>query len=139
MLSYQSSSYCGGVHPNYTYEQYLFDLNNGKEIYYTDLFKIYQTDKEGNEVEKPAFQTLLRQYLLKESETIDCYQENDNIYHFELYPAEGEKIAVRLTGMGHAAFSCELEPIALIPVEKMKPFITQEALKYYSKLKGIQE
>jgi len=139
LLSYESSSDCGGAHPNNAYTQYLFDLGSGREIDYDHLFSIYQTDKEGDEVIKPAFQNLLHQYLLKESESIDCYHEEDNFHHLTLYPAEGNKIAVRLTGMGHAAFACELAPFALLPVGKMQPFSTEEAGKYYPQLQGVKK
>jgi len=71
--------------------------------------------------------------LGEESELYNCYHKDDNSYHFALYPADSDIVAVRLIGMGHASFACELEPIALIPLNEMKPFTTQEALKYYPK------
>jgi len=135
LLSESGSSYCGGAHPNNSYEQYLFDLKSGEEIYYTGLFNLYEKDKEGQEAVKPSFQTLINRYLT-ETESIDtCYRKEEDQQRFILSPAESERVAVRLTGMGHAGFACELEPIALIPVGKMKPFTQEEARKYYPSLK----
>ena len=139
LLSDEGSSYCGGAHPNNSYVQYLFDLNSGAEIDYTQLFYIYDKDKEGDEVIMPAFKRLLDQYLVKHNEIDTCYNKEMNRYDFVLNPAHNAQVAVRLTGMGHAAFACELEPIALIPIIKMKPFAKKEAGKYYPVLKGSKE
>jgi hypothetical protein len=130
LLSYESSSYCGGAHPNNAYRQYLFDLSSGKEIYYDQFFTIYQKNSDGDEVIKPLFQKLLNRHLIIESEMEGCYHKGDNSYHLTLYPADNKMIAVRLTGMGHASFVCELEPIALIPINEMKPFSLLQGNKH---------
>jgi len=134
LLSYSGSIYCGGAHPNNYYDQYLFDLRSGEEIALRDLFAIYRKDKEGDEKIDPRFKKLLLKYRVAKKGD-DCYHEEDSYYSFVLYPASCNRIAVRLTGMGHAAFACELEPIARIPVREMKPLALPAAYRYYPSLR----
>ena len=132
LLSDRGSSYCGGAHPNNTYEQYIFDLSSGKEIYYTQMFDIYLKDKDGEEVVKPEFKALIKHYFIDHGEIDRGYVMEDNI---QLYPTNQNQIAVKRIGMGYAAFASEIEPIALIPIAQMKPFAKEEAWKYYPSLK----
>ncbi len=132
LLSYSGSIACGGAHPNNYYDQYLFDLQSGEEIALRDLFTLYTKDKEGEEEIDPRFKTLLHKY--REDEEDECYSEKESYYSFVLYPSSQKRIAVRLTEMGHAAFACELEPIARIPITEMKALALPTAYRYFPSL-----
>ena len=126
LLSYSGSISCEGAHPNNYYDQYLFDINSGKEIDLVSMFNIYDVKRENT---NPKFKELISRYL--EEDAKDCYDKNANYQSFALYPAKGKKLKVRLQGMGHAMFACESEPIAYIPIKELKPLAKNKAFDYF--------
>ncbi len=132
ILSYRGSLFCGGAHPNNYYNRYIFDIRTGKEIRFYEMLSLYNRDENGEESVKPAFQTLLESYLVRETEEYEsCYNADDTHIRFLLYPVNSTKMALFLTGMGHAGFACETKPIALVPMEKFTPFILSQYQAYF--------
>jgi len=134
LLSYGGSIFCGGAHPSNYYDLYLFDSRTGERIYLEEMVSIYHEDENEYRSINPVFKILLESYLLREDEVNEnCYSHEDNS-NFLLYPSKYSKVSVYLTGMGHAGFVCETEPIALIPIEKLMPFILPKYQAYFKKL-----
>ncbi len=134
-LSYRGSLFCGGAHPNNYYNRYVFDTRTGEEIQFDEIVSLYNTDENNEESISPAFQTFLERYVLKQNEEAEgCYGTEDIHNYFLLYPTKDKKMAIYLSGMGHASFVCETEPIALVPMEKLTPFILPQYRAYFKAL-----
>jgi hypothetical protein len=135
VLSYAGSTFCGGAHPDNYYDRYAFDTHTGEEIGFNEMLSIYEKDENEEKRVTPAFQRFLERYLVKQNDEDEgCYNVEDIYIHFLFYPAKNRKMAVYLTGMGYAGFSCETEPIAHIPIEELMPFVTPKYQAYFKTL-----
>ena len=130
------SVYCGGAHPSNYYNLSLFDADTGESVDLTALFTVYSEDEKGRQSLSAEFETVLLKYLDQGHHCIidEVVGELSN-NTIALHMTQENTVAVKFESMGHAAFVCELDDIAVIPIDALRDLALPGAVKYFPMLK----
>ena len=129
-ISFSGSVYCGGAHPSNYYTTHTFDLRTGKKVDLNSLFTMYTSTRDTNTL-TPYFLNLLKKYRVEKHNCLDGVMEENEIDDVELNISKKGFISARLIGMGHAAFVCELDSLAFIPLKALRKIARPDAKSYF--------
>ena len=134
-IAESSTTYCGSAHPSHYYNLRLFDTETGEQVDLTAMFTVYDEDDAGRESISPEFETVLLKYLDKGHQCImeEAVSELSN-NSIALHMTQDNTVSVKFDSMGHAAFVCELDDIAVIPIEALRDLALPAAAKYFPML-----
>lgn len=138
VLEESGSTYCGGAHPNNTYDHTVWDMKTGKQIKESDLFTTYVKKGDYDEEATPEYKAFYnkvisdKKYILNNNELDpECKQQDDSWYHFTTYP-DKNGVIFSLEDLPHVVGAC-MGDYYIVSYKEMEQFMTPYAKTLFAK------
>lgn len=140
VITESGSTYCGGAHPNNSYQNIVYDLVRGEEFDKMRYFKFYKYFESNYDFEKtPAFDDFLKTLTIDSKNYLGSRDDKERFdecliddFGQEYKINFNEKgVVFSLENLPHVIGAC-MDDYFLVPYNEMVPLMTDEGKKFFA-------